>query len=531
MPGYYPPYRNSGRPGGRVHNFAEVAEANIPRSKFDRPSGLSTSFDAGLLIPIFVEEVIPGDTHSLSMSSFVRMATPVFPVFDNITVDYFFFFVPFRLVWDNFQKFMGEQVNPGDSTSFLVPQFTPYVPAELSISDYMGIPVGNPAMAAITHNSLAMRAYNKIWNEWFRDENLQNSIVVDVDDGPDAIADYVLKRRGKRKDYFTACLPFAQKGTPVLLPLGSTAPVIGNGVQPMMQVLGGSAPQLVNQLAGGLSAAPLAVGAVQWDAQTGLVADLTGAASATINAFREALAIQELLERDARGGTRYVEILRAHFKVSSPDFRLQRPEYLGGGSAPVAVHPVARTTAVGTGAVFPAVGTLGAFGTHEARSIGFSKSFVEHGVIIGLASVRADLRYQQGLHRSWSRQDRYDFYWPELANLGEQEVLSREIYMDGSAGDTDIFGYQERWAEYRYRPSMITGRMRSTSVATLDLWHLAQEFGARPLLNAAFIEENPPFDRIQSIPTENDFFGDFYFRLVSARPMPTYSVPGLGSRF
>lgn len=529
----YPAYRNTGRPQAGGYKFSEVPGPEINRSSFDRSCGLTTAFNSGLLIPIWVDEALPGDTFKMSMASLVRLTTPFFPIFDNVHLDFFFFAVPNRLVWDNWAKFMGEQRNPGDSTSFVIPQFTPYIPAAESLSDYMGIPVGNAGMAAITHNSLHMRAYNLVYNEWFRDENLQNSVVVDVDDGPDAIGDYVLLRRGKRHDYFTSSLPFPQKGSAVLLPLGSTAPVVTTGVQPFVIDNGGPASAMIFGTGSDLNGPGQSVGEpVHWANPTGLQVDLATATAATINQIREAFQIQKLLERDARGGTRLTEVIRAHFGVVSSDARLQRPEYLGGGSTMVNVHPVPRTTQTqgGSGAV-PAIASLGAFGVAQADRVGFVKSFEEHCVLIGLVCVRADLRYQQGLERMWSRQDRYDFYWPELAHLGEQEVLSKEIYMDGSAGDNTVFGYQERFAEYRYKPSHITGKMRSTHATPLDQWHLAQEFSARPLLNATFISENAPFDRVLTVTTEPQFFGDFYFSLQCTRPMPIYSVPGLVDHF
>lgn len=532
----YPAMTNVGRPRSGGYSFSELPSVNMPRSVFNRSRGLTTAFNAGLLIPILCDEALPGDTFRVSSSMMIRLSTPIFPIFDNVTVDLFFFFVPNRLLWDNWKKFMGEQINPGDSTSFLVPQFTPYIPAAESLSDYMGIPVGNPGMAAITHNALHHRAYQLIWDTWFRDENLQNSVfesrVGARGDGPDSIADYGLLRRGKRHDYFTSALPFPQKGTPVVLPLGTTAPVIGTGAAIGIKsgtsgertVISGAGTNLA--YSGGADAGP-------WQLSTtssGMVANLAAATAATINQIREAVAIQELLERDARGGTRYIELLLSHFGVRSSDQSLQRPEYLGGGSAPVNIHPVARTTGTAGGAGFPPHAALGGFGVAHGQGIGFVKSFEEHGVILGLACVRADLRYQQGLERMWSRQDRYDYYWPELAHLGEQEVLSKEIYMDGSAADNTTFGYQERWAEYRYGCSLITGRMRSTDPTPLDQWHVAQEFSSRPLLNATFIQEDAPFSRVLAVSVETQFFGDFWFDMNCARPMPTFSVPGLGSR-
>jgi len=513
------------------HDFSRVPRAEIPRSSFDRSSGYKTSFDAGYLIPIFNDEVLPGDTFNLNMTGFCRLSTPLRPIMDNLWLNTFFFFVPLRLLWSNFPKFMGEQDNPGDSTSFTIPKMTAPVGGygEQSIFDYFELPT---KIAGFSHSALYMRAYNLIWNQWFRDQNLQNSVKVNLGDGPDPVTDYTLLKRGKRHDYFTGSLPWPQKGPGVTIPLGTSAPITALGFSSTAGAAFADGRVTIATAGVNVSAINVAntTGATvpQFPAVNGTV-DLSAATASTINQLRQAFQLQKLQERDARGGTRYTEIVQAHFNVTSPDARLQRAEYLGGGQGMVNVHQVAQTQATVAGST--PQGNLAAYGTATVSGHGFTKSFTEHGIIIGMCSVRADLNYQQGLGRRWSRSTKYDFYWPALAMIGEQAVLNKEIYTQGTAVDDQVFGYQERYGEYRYKPSVITGKLRSNAAQPLDTWHLAQKFAALPTLSASFIEDSPPIARVVAVPSEPAFIGDFWFTLRCARPMPTYGVPGLIDHF
>jgi len=512
-------------------SFAQVPSANIQRSKFNRSHTLKTAFDSGYLIPILVDEALPGDTFTCNLTTFGRLATPLRPIVDNLYLETFFFAVPYRLVFEKFQQLMGEDEGEQGSPTYLLPLLE--CPSggylENGLEDYMGIPtkVENLSPVCLWH-----RAYELIYQDWFRDQNMIDATAIKTDETPDDPTDYQLRKRGKRHDYLTSALPFAQKGPAVALPLQGDAPVIPDPLNTFPSfTTGGNSFFLRGTTSDqntSWSGQPNTTGSAEW-VNTGLVVDNSNVTGATINQLREASAIQRLYERDARGGTRYTEKIRSHFGVTSPDQRLQRPEYLGGGSQNITITPVAQTTQpIG---ISDPLATLGGYGVTSSSGSSFRKSFVEHTLVIGLACVRADLTYQQGLDKMFSRRDVLEFYWPELAHLGEQAVLNKEIYVSGTASDEDVFGYQERFAEYRFKQSKLTAEMRSNHSLSLDYWHLAQDFGSLPSLEQSFVEENPPVDRILAVPGERQLLLDCYFDYNCARPMPTYSVPGASSRF
>lgn len=522
------------------HTFSQVPRAIVPRSVFQRDRVILTTFNEGYLIPFWHDEILPGDTFHVSATLFSRLLSPLqFPIMDTMYLDTQFFFVPNRLVQKNWQKLMGEQENPGDSVDYTSPKSTFPVGGYLNstLQDYFSLPT---QVAGGQHNTYVIRAYNLIWNTWYRDQNLQNSVTVDTGDGPDDPTKYVLLRRGKRHDYFTSCLPWPQKGPAVSLPLSGNAPIVVTSNTPPN---GGGFRNIATGNMPAADTGPLGIKGTSGSLYSGaniysydpmgtLVANMSSVTAATVNQLRMAEQLQVLYERDARGGTRYPEMLKAHFGVTSPDARFQWPEYLGGGSSPIQVNVVAQTSSTEPGSTAQA--NLSAFATVAAHNHGFNKSFTEHGYVIGLLSVRADLTYQQGLQRHFSRSVKTDWYFPAFAELGEQAVLNKEIYYQGTAGgaaDNAAFGYQERGAEYRYAPSFITGQFRSNFAQSLDMYHLAQEFASLPTLNSTFIQENAPIDRVVAVPSYPHFILNAYVRCRAVRPMPLYGVPRLGSRF
>lgn len=524
---------------------AITPRGDVPRSRFLNAWTRKTAFDAGLLVPIMVEEILPGDHMTYEVTAYVRMSTPLFPLFDNQRIDTFFFFVPNRLVWENWTKFMGEQANPADSINFTVPVLDISQNETInSIYDHMGLPVDvgqlDP-LGDIPINVLPLRAYNLIYNQWFRDENLINSAIERKGNTGDLVTDYAILRRAKSHDRFTSALPWVQKFTALNVPVAGQAPITGigttatsvsTGAGPFVETNNGSAvyaeylrawngpPETIYVKAEdlGLTVRPL------------IYADLAQATGVAINTFRQAFLVQQLLERDARGGTRYTELVQSHFGVRNPDARLQRPEYIGGGSTPLTLTPIAQTAPT-TGVPLGALGAAGtAAGTHRA-----SYAATEHGFIIGLINVRSEISYQQGVHRMWSRQTRYDYPWPSLAGLGEQAILRKELYAKGDVAlDDTVFGYEPRWEEYRTNYSEVTGMMRSYITGTLDAWHLAQRFTAAPTLGQAFIEDTPPMARVLaagSLAVDQQYLADILYRRQAVRPITLHGEPVMLGRF
>lgn len=513
------------------HQFGSTPRAMIPRSSFDRSHGLKTTFDADELVPILVDDIMPGDTFNVSVNLFARLATPIYPIMDNLYLETFFFFVPYRLVWDNWEKFCGAQDDPNDSIDFTIPIRDTGNTTIGGLYDYMGLPHG---VGVGEHNVLPFRAYNLIFNEWFRSQSLTDSATVNTDDGPDTTT-FNIQKRAKRYDYFTAALPSPQKGTAVSLPLGTSAPIYADaGVNNQTVGILGTVTDTVVRA---LDTDGTAGGDLTLDTGTiathQLLADLSGATAATINDLRLAFKTQRLLERDARSGTRYNETILAHWGVVVPDFRVQRPEFLGGGTSPLNVTPVAQTTYQGTATAEDAKGALAGFGTVSGRH-SFTKSFNEHGVLLGLINARADITYSQGKERYWSKSTRYDFMYPILADIGEQAITNGEIYwQDTPATDDAVWGYIPRYDEYRHKLSRITGAFRHSASGTLNSWHLSEEFSSLPTLGNTFIESNTaaPLDNAIAVSTEPHFIADIFFQMRCARPMPLYGEPGGLGRF
>ncbi|AXH74351.1 MAG: major capsid protein [Microviridae sp.] len=520
---------------GNQSRFSVVPTINAPRSNFKTPYRHITTCNENELVPVFTHEINPGDTIKMDMSVFGRMNTQIVPAMDNINQDIHFFFVPNRLVWDNWEKFMGAQENPSDSIDYLIPTInvTSTDWLEDSIFDHFGIP--KPANGSIDVSALPFRALALIFNEWYRDQNFQDSIVIEKGDtgafDTSTFPNYPYNLpRNKRHDYFTSALPFAQKGSPVSISLTGNAPIgsSASSGEPLAILRDDDNKHALIGTAGITAAMGSATGTQPSPGI--LTARLDDVTAITINKLRQAFQLQKFLERDARSGTRYIEVIKSHFNVDNPDYRLQRPEYLGGQHNGVNVSTVPQTTPDFTGSETPQ-GNLAAFATVSGSGHCFNKSFTEHGFIIGLMNFTADVTYQQGLERFWSRQTRVDHYFPEFAHLGEQTILNKEIFVTGDETDDEVFGYQERYAELRYKPDMITGKLRSTDPQSLDVWHYAEEFTALPVLGADFIRQASPIKRNVVNIDEPTFKVDIKFNLDQTKILPMFGTPGFVDHF